>query len=128
MRLYISHRASDLLHAPMYRLYRNKPDTAAYIIRECHVTEDIFKYQVVASVSTKALTIPEEREVLKQLKNNELSFIKESILFESLFNYINNRVKEIHMVTGIPYKTEYYWHPYVMVKDNYIHLQNEKRG
>ena len=86
MRLYISHRASDLLHAPMYRLYRNKPDTAAYIIRECHVTEDIFKYQVVTSISTKALTIPEEREVLNQLKNNELSFIKESILFESLFN------------------------------------------
>lgn len=68
MRLFISHRASDLLHAPMYRLYRNKPDTAAYIIRECHVVDDIFKYQVVASVSTKALTIPEEREVLKQLR------------------------------------------------------------
>ena len=92
------------------------------------MTEDIFKYQVVASVSTKALTIPEEREVLKQLKNNELSFIKESILFESLFNYITNRVKEIHMITGIPYKTEYYWHPYIVIMDQFVHLHNVERG
>lgn len=128
MKLYLSHRASDLLHAPMYRLYRNKPDTAAYIIRECHVTKNIFKYQLVASMSAKTLTIPEEKEVLKQLQNNELSFIKESILFESMFDYVSERVKEIYIVTGIPYKTEYYWHPYIMIMDQFVHLHNEERG
>lgn len=128
MNLYVTHRLGDLIHAPMYRLYRNKGNTIAYIIRECHEVKDIFKYQVVGCMSVKPITIPEECQVLKDLKENNLEFIKETILFEPMFDTISERVKEIYVTTGIPYKTHYFWHPHICILDTNIHKQDEKRA
>ncbi len=81
MKMKLTHLISDLIHAPMYRIYENEAGSIKYIIRECHIKDDIFKYQVVGSVSAIDITPAMRRKVLSELAENKLVFLYENLLF-----------------------------------------------
>ena len=125
MKMKLTHLISDLIHAPMYRLYENEAVSIKYIIRECHMKNDMFKYQLVGTVSAMDITPDMRRKVLSELAEDKLVFLYESLLFEPIYDSMITYVKDLHVITGLPYKVAYYWDMHIYIPSDEVHKQNQ---
>lgn len=125
MKMKLTHLISDLIHAPMYRLYENEAGSIKYIIRECHMKNDMFKYQLVGTVSAMDITPDMRRKVLSELAEDKLVFLYENLLFEPIYDSMITYVKDLHVITGLPYKVAYYWDMHIYIPSDEVHKQNQ---
>ena len=116
MKMCLRHLIGDLVHAPMYRLYSTPQGDIKFIIRECHYKKATFKYQVTATLSAISVSPTERRQILDALEANKLKFLYESLLMKPI---------KLYTITSIPYRTEYFWDPNIVLYSETVHKQKQ---
>ena len=65
------------------------------------------------------------RKVLSELAENKLVFLYENLLFEPIYDSMITYAKDLHMITGLPYKVTYYWDMNIYIPSDEVHKQNQ---
>lgn len=127
MKMCLRHWIGDLVHAPMYRLYSTPQGDVNFIIRECHYKKATFKYQVTATLSAISVSPTERRQILDALEANKLKFLYEGLLMKPMYDWMVEQSVKLYTITSIPYRTEYFWDPNIVLYSETVHKHKQLR-